>query len=436
MYDTRGASYVAVRSNRYQRGSSARYVAVRNDDGYYKMRQPRYVAVRNVAYDYEPRYVAVRTRYPVYHLSGNRYAEIRSGYRSGNGIVRYIDVDEDEPRYAVVTRVRPRTKYVAVRNIDMDDFDEPGYVAVRRVVPRTSYVAVRKIDSGCTRAVALRGCLGDDETTSTRRVVLRDDDDSYSLRTKHVLLEDEDDNAYVLDDDGDDEYVAVADETRAYIEFAPAAYSNRRGATYIAADDFSTPCARRVAVRTCRPDAVSSRTIAYEVYDDDPDDQAYLHNDDVTYVAADDMEDACLPGRVGTSTRFVTTRAVNYVPAEYVVEEASPLRSEATYAESTNAAVPWPRWVAKDEDRVFDDIDPTWVEEVEDTCARQHAHCGLVDELAAGRVNFVPVDNVDNPSMAVVDYVLDDAEPVYADDNSAVLVEEVGDDAVTDLDAG
>ena len=425
MYDTRGARYVAARSYGNQGGSSARYVAVRNDNAYYKLRQPRRVAVRNVDYGYEPRYVAVRPRYPVYHLSGNRYAEIRSGYRSGNGIVRFIDVDEDETRYAVVKRVVPRTKYVAVRNIDVDDYDEPRYVAVRRVAPRTRYVAVRNIDSGCTRAVALRGCLADVGSTSTRRVVLRSDDDTYAVRTKHVVLEDgNDDDAYMLDNDtddvsvlrddsDDDEYVAVANETPAYVEYAPAAYSSGNGATYVAANDFDTPCARSVAVRTCRPDAVSGRTIAYEVYDDDLDGQAVLHNDDVAYVAADDMEDACLPGRVGTSTRFVTTRAVNYVPAEYVAEDASPLRSEAAYVETSNAAVPWPRWVAKDEDQVFDDVDPTWVAEVEDTCSRQHAHCGLVDELAAGRVNFVPVDDVVQPSMAAVSYVpVDEGEAI------------------------
>jgi hypothetical protein len=418
MYDTRGARYVAVRSNGYHSGSSAKYVAVRNGNGYDKLRRARYTAIQDVDLD-SVRYVALRNN----ATNRTRYLAVRSGYRRGNGIVGYVDFD-DEPRQVVVRRVVPRTRYVAVRDIDMDDYDEPRYVAVRRVAPRTKYVAVRNINSGCTRAVALRSCLDDVETTSVRRVVFRDDDDGYRVRTKHVVLEDEDDDeAYVIQhevDDDDDEYISVVNDSPKYIEYTPAAYSNGNGATYIAANNFDNTCVRNIAVRTCRPDAVSSRTIAYEVSDDDDlDDQAFIHDDGVTYVAANDMEDACLPGRVvGTSTRFVTTRAVESVPEEYVDEDVSLLRKEPAYVETAtdNAAVPWPRWVALDEDRTFNDLDPTWVAEVEDTCETQGVHCNLADQVAAGTVNFVPADDefttatvsyvpVDNTAVETVSYV-------------------------------
>src|SRR5512139_994918 len=107
MYDTRGAKYVATR------GSGTRYVAVRNDAGYYQPRQTRYVAVRNVEVEsVAPRYVAIRNKYPIHRIDDTRYAEVRSGYRNGNGVVRYINV-EDEPRVVAVRRVQP-VRYVAV----------------------------------------------------------------------------------------------------------------------------------------------------------------------------------------------------------------------------------------------------------------------------------------------------------------------------------
>ncbi|HEX6126548.1 MAG TPA: hypothetical protein VFZ23_14335 [Pyrinomonadaceae bacterium] len=415
LYDTRGAKYVAMRKN----GSSARFVAVRNDaprTKYIAVRnyEPRkkYVAVRNVDFDDDDlHYVAIR-RDVNRPEAGMRYIAVRSGYRKGNGIVAYID---DDPRYVAVRRIAPRTRYVAVRNIDIDD--EPGYVAVRTVAPRTRYVAVRNINSGCTRAIALRSCLDKIETTSTRRVVLRDDD-GYSTRTKHVVVRDEiDDDVYLhgdrddvsvlRDDIDDDEYIEVAGKTPKYVEYRDATYSNGNSATYIAANDFEDTCLRNVAVRTCHPDALSTRTISYEVFDDDDlDDQAFFHDDGATYIAVEDMEDACLPRRVVSTSpaTFVTSRAVRSVPAVYVDDDASLDGSGPPYI-ATKDAVPWPRYVALDDDRVFDDLDPTWVAEVEDTCVRQGAFCNVVDDVAAGTVNFVPVNDFEKTYTETVSYV-------------------------------
>lgn len=448
LYDTRGAKYVAVRGNgtRYVaiRGSGARYVAVRNDDGF-SLGRKRYGAVYDVDYGIPARrYVAVN-RDPVYVANGTRYVPVRLHTPQTRYVaVRRIDIDDDDDvRYVAVRRVVPRTRYIAIRNIDIDDDDAPRYIAVRSNAPRTRYVAVRDIDTGCTRAVALRSCLDQIETTSVKHVVLRDDDDDSDY-SKLVALRDE----------SDDEYIAVARNTPKYVEY--------RDATYTAANDFDDTCLRNVAVRTCRPDAVSTRTITYEV--PDLDDQAFLHDDDARYIAADDMEDACLPRRVvGGSPAVVTSRTVSYIQAEYVDEDVSLVRSEPTYVENEHA-VAQPRYVALDDDRVFDDLDPTWVAEVGETTAAAFGYVPVNDvaEIGAESVSYMPADEVevapvsyvpvDDMRLKTVSYVpvesadevdttfiaADDcptlvskvsAEPVY----STVLVEEVDSDLVADL---
>ena len=442
LYDTRGAKYVAVRHN----GSSAKFVAVRNvapRTRYIAVREytprARFVAVRNIDFDVDDlHYVKVRR-----DDGGTRYAAVRSGYRKGNGIVGYVDA---EPRYVAVQRVVPRTRYVAVRHIDIDE-DERRYIAVRRVAPRARYVAVRNIDTGCTRAVALRRCLDEVETTSVRRVVLRDDDD---VTVKHVVLRDDIDEEAIIEneiDDDDDEYIAVSSEAPARVEYTNATYSklNNNDRIYIAANDFDSPCARTVAVRTCRPEALSARTISYEVSDDDDwDDQAFLHEDDATYVAAVDMEDACLSRQVVyTSPQVVTTRAARYIPARlvaedsrildneptsFVTEDASLLVSEPASFTAEQLVTSQPRWVALDEDETFNDLDPTWVAEVEaisgpDTVS--YVPGGDVEVMGTA-VSWVPVDDVEQSEIQAVSYVpVDDIEDTEMETITAVPVDDI-----------
>lgn len=448
-YVTRDAKYVAVRRN----GSSARYVAVRNEAPavrYVAVRnyvpRTKYVAVRKMDLDDDLRYVAVR-RDVHRPEAGTRHIAVRSGYRKGNGIVAYID---GEPSHVAVRRVVPQTKYVAVRHVEIED-DAPGYVAVRHVVPRTRYVAVRNIDSGCTRAAALRSCLGEVETTSVRRVVLRDDDDE--VLTKHVVLRDEidvDDVEDILERqiDDDDGYVAVSTAAPTYVNYSNAVYTNGSDRMYIAANDLADTCSQAVAVRTCRPVALNTRTIAYGVSDDDDrDDEAFLHQD-ATYVVADDMEDACLSRQVVySSPQVVTTRTARYIPAEMVAadsrildgepivtqdstlvvnemdpvltdedadlvvspasfatEDASLVVAEPTLLAAERVVTTQPRWVAMDEDRVFNDLDPTWVDEVEAAAGE-----GTVSYVPGGDVEvngtpiaYVPVDDAETQTTAYV----------------------------------
>lgn len=397
MYDTRGARYVAMR------GSGAKYVAVRNGDGFGKLRRDRYIAVRNVDLDDEPRYVAVRSRHPVYRISDSRYAEIRSGYRSGNGIVRYIDVDDDEPRYIAVRRVP------AVR-----------YVAVQSNAPRVRYIAVRNIDPGCPRAVALRSCLDEVETTSVKPVALQNDN-GYSADTKDVVLQDEsDDDASMLQNESDDDeaYAAVPTDTTKYVEYRDASYLN---------DDDETPV------------AVSTRAISYVPVSDDDDDQALLDGDGSTYVAAGDIEDACLNRvAIGVAPVAPSTRAVSYVPVEDVDDDASLVGSEPAYIAAENAA-PAMRYVALDDADDSIDADTTYVaaDDVDDVDTGPVSYVPVedIEDADAGTVRYVPVDNnVDDVEDADgVTYV--PVESVDAETVSYVPVEAVDDVDTTDIAA-
>jgi len=361
MYDTRGAKYVSTR------GSGTRYVAVRANDISRDFDRKRYRTVYNV--DYRPVRREVRTRYIA---------------------VRNIDDDDDDIEYVAVRRVAPRVRYVAVRNVEIDD-DDVRYVKLRRS-PAVRHVAVRTNDSGCARAVALRSCLDEVETTSVKRVVLRNDDDDDDDRdySKLVALKDDDDDKeYVLTrDDDDDEYITVANNSPTYVEYRSAAYSD---SSYHA------------------PAAMSTRTITYSpvTEEDDIDDQALLHDDSATYVAVADMDDACL-----------TRSSASYVPAAYVESADSDMDGEVTHIVTENSA-PRMRYVALDEDRVFDDPDPTYVADDVETETVSYTPVEAID---AEPVSYVPVEEVemdtDSVSYGPVEAI--DAEPV-----SYVPVEEV-----------
>lgn len=427
LYDTRGAKYVAVRNHRS--GSGAQYVAVRNGESYRKLKQVRYVAVPTIE---SPRYVAVRHRYPIHRIDDTRYAEIRSGYRRGNGVVQYIDVGST-PKYVAVRRV-PAVRYVAV------DRDNSYYDRVR-----TKYVAVRNIDSGCTRAVALRSCLDEVETTSAKRVVLRNDD-GYSTRTKYVAVRDEID---------DDEYIALPRDNgneASYVEYRPAAYSSD---SYVA------------------PVAISTRTITYDPDIDDDDDQAFIDDGDVTYVA--NSEDACTLGALPVKMR---SKAVSYVPAAYV-DDDSYVDTDVAYIRTNHAAPLIRRLAVEDDDD--DDYDVTYipvnnaddvelktvsyvpvkdvelktvsyvpVDDAEDVEMETVSYVPVaeVEDIGMETVSYVPVreSNVETVSyvpVSNVNYVAEDAcpiavsnvepEPIYVADTSTVLVEEVDDDLVAGL---
>jgi len=415
---TQSVRYVAVRGNGYY-NSGPRYISVRNADSYYPTRRVRYVAARSVDYDDAPRYVAVRrqpayvesrTRYiavgngdlddasryvAVGRYSNNaalvtRYAAVRSGYRTGNGIVGYVDVN-DAPRYVAVRRqpvYESGTRYVAVRNVDSDYDVRPA-----------RYVAVRNISNACACAGELRSSLDDVEAVSPRHVVAKSD---YLAGTQEVIVPD---TSY--DDTAD---VALPSESvnRTSVGYTNAAYLDDNGETIIPASNVESPCMRQVALRTCAGDA-GTRTISYvpTYVDNDYDHQAVLDTGGATYVAADDIGDACLnPVAVQASPMEISTRAVNYVPVNDVDNYASLRGSDTTYIVNDNTA-PAIRYVpvVDDDDNVADtDMTLIAADNTNDSCTCPVA-LRTFNDVDAESVRYIPVNDVEDTDADTVNIV-------------------------------
>jgi len=427
VYKTRRVRYVAMRDSGYYKDSGTRYVAVRrSSNSYYPMSSSRYVAIRNVDYDYAPRYVAVR-RQPAYVDTGTRYVAVRNYVpRTRYVAVSDMDMDDYAPRYVVV-RTRPAydtgTRYVAVRNINTD-YD----------VGRTRYVAVRNVGNSCACNDELRSSLDQIETTSPRHVVVKTD---YLAGTQEVIVPNSsyDDTAYVAPSEN---VVETSD-----IAYSNAAYMNTSGDTYVSASNMESP----YAVRTY-PEAATTGTVNYvPVTDDyDVDDQVILDNDDATVIAAGDIGDACLkPIAVNESPEGMTTEAVSYVPIQNVDDD---------YAASTVQYVP----VAEDNDDIVN-ADTTYVaaDNVGDSCSCPVASGIYNEDLGAGNVSYVPVSDVESMDDATVSYVpasesdvgtvsyvpaesIDNvdatsinSEPFYVTDTAPILVGNGDDDLTADL---
>ena len=419
LIDTRGARYVASRSDSYRNG--ARYVAVRNGDVQYKKSRTRYIAVRDVDRYEAPRYMSVRR--PVYRESSTRYVAVLDGHREKLVPAREIaDVYDDDVRYVKVRRAPVYREQVAY------------YEA-----PRTRYVRVRNIDSGCARVVARRGCPDQVGTLSTRRVVLRDDD-AYETRTKYVAVRDEieeddyDRDEVVYDretdyvsasvDDVDDEYVAppaaLVSSTN-YIDDDDA---------YLMTHEVESPYMRQVAVRTY-PETYGTRTVSYRPvshYNDDIDDQAFLDGGGATYVAAGDFEDACLKRTaVYEEPVAMSTRDVRYVPVDDVDDYAFHGGSAETFVEVRQPAVPV-AYTPVDQDVDYIDSDVAYVA----TDDVDYVEAETASYAPARQVEYVetePVSYVDDANMYVAEddcvaIGVAEARPMYVADNSIVMVEE------------
>ena len=399
LYNTMGVKYVAVRrSNRYDSG--ARYVAVRNSTP-----RVRYVAVNNA-----PRYVAVR-RAPTYIDSGTTYVVARSGYRRGNGVVGYIttreNIDEDDLRYVAVRR-QPitTTKYVAVRNVDMDDDDNVRYVAVRREAPRTKYVAVRNIDiDDDDDYVAIRN-----EVPRTKYVAVRDEDiDDEDIAIQNASY-----------DDHDDMIMPARHVTRTnYVEYVDTAYLG---------DNISIT-----------PEVVGNTTFKHvRVTDnDDVDDLAFLDGGGATtYVANDDIGDACM-----------SMRSVSYVPVENVstryvavdddledidIDDVTITRVPTHHA-TTVSYVPVEnvstRYVAVDDDLEGIRADGVTITQVATNDARTVSYVPVEDVedvsyVPANNVRYVEADDFDN--VESVSYVpASNVRYVETDDDCPIAISNV-----------
>jgi hypothetical protein len=404
---TKRVKYVSVRGDSYY--NSPRYVVARSSDNYYPTRRLRYTSVRNADYD-APRYVVVK-RQPAYvqrqarvfvvknadiddasryipverYDGGTRYVAVRSGYRTGNGIVAYVDRDDDSPRYVAVRRapVYTQTRYVAVRNDDDDDYVRPA-----------RYVAVRNVRNACTCSDELNSSLDQIETRTPGHVVVKSD---YIDGTEDVVYRGEVVNdSYAIRSvnyDDDDMYPV-----------SPAVRTN-----YVGYHDTVVP-ARVAYVPTSDIvyDDTSEMPVSYvpaASYDDrDYDDQAIFDNDNVTYVADNDIDDACLSSVAIQAPTEYRVRSVSYVPVADIgdddTSDVSMLYGYDDGSDSAIASVP----VVNNE---YLDTGTTYIvaDDMSNSCSCPIAASDFDDDLDVDSVGYVPASYVDDIDTQTVSYV-------------------------------
>lgn len=388
----RGPASTVRCGNNVIAAKNVRYVKVRNSG-------PRYVAVRavNVSRPVDRRqYVAVRS---VDQIDDSRYLVVRRA-------PAYVNMGT---RYVVVRDQAPRTRYVAVRDIDDDDIDSSRSVALRRIVvdhdvPRTRYVAVRSVSdeydlsparyvavrnvqNACACPIGLQSSLDEVETVRPRHVVVKSD---LLAGTEEVIVPP---SSY-----DDTAYVAPAMKTVVTAENV-----NYVPATYVVDSDENVIPVSNVEV--------SANNVAYlPAYDEsDLDDQAILDTGGTTYVAADDIEDACLsPVAVQASPVTMHTAALNYVPIDDIDDDASLGWSEPMYIATNDTAstIEYVPVVADD-----DDLDleggTTYVvaDDMEDSCSCPVEVGTLDDGLNAETVSFIPVDRLEDIDTETANFI-------------------------------
>jgi hypothetical protein len=274
---------------------------------------------------------------------------------------------------------------------------------------------------------------------STRRVVLRDDDDHFT-GTKYVATRDEvEGDDYDRDDVVNDNDVDVDD---GYIAPPAATVSSTNyiddDDAYLTASEVERPYERQIAVRTY-PETYSTRTISYapvSQFNNDIDDQAFLDGDGATYIAAGDIEDACLRRTaVYEEPVAVSTGDVSYVPIDDVDDYAFLGGSDETYVEVRQPIASPVAYMPVEQDVSYVEADtayaePAEVEYVEAVSSAPVRQVEYVDSMPVGYVSdetmYVAED--DCVAMGVAE-----ARPVYVAEPSIVLVEEADSSALLGL---
>jgi hypothetical protein len=241
-----------------------------------------------------------------------------------------------------------------------------------------------------------------------RRVVYRDDFD-YTAPARHEVVRSDyidnteevvysgsvyDDDAYV---DVDHDYVPTSHVTHV----APTAQYSR--VAYVADSPASNLCTPVEPIEPCS--GAIARTVSYApaAYADvDYDDPAFFDTDDVTYVAADDIEDACLsPVSYYEPEPVVKTRSVSYVPRRNV--------SRVVAVDHVQPAV---SYIAVDD---ADCLQPVSVQ--------------MCDDADLETVSYVPADGVDYVDAADTAYCptsvssFDDSEVFVDSDHHSMTVD-------------
>jgi hypothetical protein len=245
-------------------------------------------------------------------------------------------------------------------------------------------------------------------------------------------------------------YVAVPAESvnRTYAGYTNAAYLDDNDEAVIPAGYTESPCARPVAVSNCSGDLTDVRTLRYvpATYDNDLDDQAILDTDDATYVADNDIADACLRPEAyyEESPQVMTTQEVNYVPASYVDEDASLSGSGTTYLAVDDpgpAAVTYVPVTYYGDSDVDDDTIYVSNGDVGNSCSCPVALNTIDSNADMSEVNYVPASSVEDLNAAAVNYVPDEdadididaassAPVVYSDVDTVAAVPDEGEPSV------
>jgi len=275
-------------------------------NGYYTG-APTYVAVQQMP---RTRYVAVRNY--DYDNYAPQYVAVRRQ-------PAYVDMNS---KYALMRNNYVRTRYVAVRDRDMDDYDyaPSQYVAVRHA-PETRFVAVRNMDSGYDYGMSSVGYIpvrySDQDTRPIGYVPIRNsgcgcatsDLQGYeTMSPRHVVVKSD----YIAETQ-DVVYPDVNYEDTAYVsmpENTNVVYNVGR---------FHNNGTRVIPVSYVDSEKVSYVPASYD-NDNDFDDQAILDTSDATYVAADGVQDACLS------------------PVSYVTTDGTKAYDSGTYVPVSNVA--------------------------------------------------------------------------------------------------
>jgi hypothetical protein len=164
---------------------------------------------------------------------------------------------------------------------------------------------------------------------------------------------------------------------------------------------------RQVAVRSY-PETYRTGTISYapvKYYDDGTDDQAFIDGGGATYVAADDIEDACSrPVAVYEEPEYVgMTRTVSYVPTDDVDDYAFHGGSAGTFVEvrqplSTVAYEPADR-------EVYTNTNAAYVAEDDGMQTASYAAVDDTDSRDAEPVTYVAADEAEDLDTQAVSYV-------------------------------
>jgi len=267
-----------------------------------------------------PTYVAVQ------QMPRTRYVAVRN-YDYDNYVPQYVAVRRQpayvdmNSKYALMRNNYVRTRYVAVRDRDMGNYDyaPTQYVAVRHA-PETRFVTVRNMDSSYDYGMSSVGYIpvrySAQDTRPIGYVPIRNsgcgcatsDLQGYeTMSPRHVVVKSD-----YLDETQDVIYPDVSYEDTAYVSMP-----ENTNVVYNVGH-FHNNGTRVIPVSYVDSGNVSYVPASYD-NDNDFDDQAILDTSDVTYVAAGGVRDACL-----SPVSYVTTDGIKaydsgtYVPVSNV----------------------------------------------------------------------------------------------------------------------